>query len=125
MAYSERQFHEEFRPERIEREIRLVSPDLLIGDRPEAFVRELVTKWGFRHRDWIFGPSRWVVMVIRDEMPENLQTGFGLHFGAVMTSASRVPTLLNNEEQLQSFYEDRLHDARFCRGEFAGFKKAS
>lgn len=41
MAHSERRFHEEFSTERIVREIRLVSPDLLFGNCPTAFAREL------------------------------------------------------------------------------------
>lgn len=117
-------FHEEFRPERVEREIRLISPGLLVGENPAAFARELMTMWEFGTRR-SFDPFRSVFMIVRDDLPENLRSGFGLHFGAVMTSASRIPTMLNSKDQLQSFYEDRLLDARLCQGEFAKLKKAS
>lgn len=125
MAFSEKRFHQEFRPETIERQISLVSPELLAGDRPYAFVRELVTFWEFSTNDWGFKKSpHWVVKLVREELPESFQAGFGLHCGAVMTSASSIPTLLNNDLQLQAFYEERVLDARFCRGEFAGFAGA-
>lgn len=119
MAYSERRFHEEFGIERIVKEIRLVSPDLLVGNCPTAFARELILRWGFWSQRYGFDPSRWVVMLLRDEVPDVLRGGFGLHTGAIMTSRSTIPTMFNHIDYAKAFYEDRLLDAQFCRGEFA------
>jgi hypothetical protein len=119
VAHLEKHFHEEFSTERIVKEIRLVSPDLLVGNCPAAFARELILRWGFWSQRYGFDPSRRVVMLLRDEMPEALQTGFGLHIGAIMTSRSMTPTMFNRFDQAKRFYEDRLLDAQYCKGEFA------
>ncbi len=119
MAYPERRFHEEFSTERIVKEIRLVSPDLLVGDCPTAFARKLILRWGFWSQRYGFDPSRWVVMLLKDEVPEELQGGFSLHVGAIMTSRSTTPTMLNRMDHAKNFYADRLLDAQSCRGEFA------
>jgi hypothetical protein len=119
VTHPEKRFHAEFTTDRITKEIRLLSPGLLIGENPSAFARELVLRWGFWSKRWVFDASTWVVMLKRDDLPEKLQAGFGLHRGAVFTSASRTPTLLNTEAQLDDFYMDNLVDAQLRRGEFA------
>ncbi len=125
MGYPEKRFHEEFTTERIVKEIRLVSPNLLIGESPVAFAREMVLRWGFWSQRWFFDPSKWVCMLKRNHLPEELQTGFSLHYGAVITSVSLTPTLLNTESQLMDFYMDSLIDAQLRRGEFARRATAS
>ncbi len=125
MAHPEKRFHAEFTIDRIVNEIRLMSLGLLIGESPVAFARELMLRWGFSSKQWGFDSSRWIIMLKRSDLPEELQSGFGLHQGAVITSVSRMPTLLNTESQLENFYMDTLIDAQFCRGEFAGKTNAS
>jgi hypothetical protein len=119
VTHLERRFHEEFSTDSILKEIRLLSPGLLIGENPSAFALEPVLRWGFWTRRWSFGTSRWVVMLKRNDLPEELRPRFGLHCGAVITSVSGTPTLLNNEVHLSNFYMDSLVDAQFRRGEFA------
>ncbi len=123
MVFSDGGFHEEFGTERIVKEIRLVSPGMLVGEYPAAFARELILKWEFWSRRYGFDPSRWVVMLLRDELPETLRGGFGLHVGAIMTSRSTIPTVFNRVDHAKNFYEDRLLDAQFCRAEFTTFRK--
>lgn len=125
MAHPEKRFHAEFTIDRIVKEIRLISPGLLIGENPVAFARELMLRWGFWSNRWSFDSSRWIIMLKRSELPEELRSGFSLHQGAVVTSVSRTPTLLNTESQLESFYMDTLIDAQSCRGEFASKANAS
>ncbi len=125
MAFSDGGFHEEFSTERIVKEIRLASPGMLVGEYPAAFARELILKWEFSSRRYAFDPLRWVVMLQRDELPEALRGGFGVHIGAVLTSRSAAPTMLNRMDHVNNFYADRLLEARLCKGEFAsGRRKA-
>lgn len=125
MAHPEKRFHVEFTIDRIVKEIRLISPGLLIGENPVAFARELMLRWGFWSNRWSFGSSGWIIMLDRSDLPEELRTGFDLHWGAVVASVSRTPTLLNTESQLENFHMDALIDAQFCRGEFASKANAS
>ncbi len=111
-----RKFHEWFRIESILEKIRELSPDLLQGEYPEAFSRELATYWQYG-KPFILNPHTYVVRVGREDVPKELQDGFGVHYGAVVTP-SRV-YMAGSPESLDELLEGKLLEARDGTGEFA------
>lgn len=116
MGKQSKKWHELFRTETILRKMREISPDLAIGTYPEAFAKELITKWGFG--DTVpLGALGFVARVCQDDVTEELQLGFGPYYGVGMTPSSVA--LFHNPHQLQEYFENRLLDARDRKGDFA------
>lgn len=122
MAASDKRWYELFRTETVLREIKEVSSELVTGSYPEAFARELVTKWGFGEAIHL-GPLGFVARVCRDDVPEELQLGFGQYYGVGMTPISAA--LFQNQDQLQEYFEKRLLDAQYRKGDFSNDSIAS
>lgn len=122
MAIEGKRWHELFRTETVLREIKEVSSELITGSYPEAFARELITRWGFGDAVYL-GPLGFVARVCRDDVPEELQLGFGQYYGVGMTPISAA--LFHNQDQLQEYFEKRLLDAQHRKGDFSNDSIAS
>jgi hypothetical protein len=101
--------HEFFRVETIVRKIRELSPSLLEGKHPEAFARELLTNWGYGHTVSV-GSAGSIAKITRDDVPIELQFGFGKYYGVAITH--RAEAIFSSPDHLQEFFENRLLDLR-------------
>lgn len=122
MGIGDKRWHELFRTETVLREIKDISPDLVTGSYPEAFAKELITKWGFGDAVSL-GSLGFVARVCRDDVPEELELGFGQYYGVGMTPISAA--LFHSQHQLQEYFEKRLLDARNRKGDFSDTSIAS
>lgn len=111
-----KEFHKYFEVQSILDQLRKLSSGLPLGEHPEAFARELVTNWEYGDL-FLLSPSRYVASICREDVPEELQQGFGEHHGAVITP--RSVTIFHFPDHLQEYLENRLLDARDKKGEFA------
>lgn len=116
MGRRDRRWHELFRTETVLRKMKELSPDLATGRYPEAFAKELITRWGFGDTVSV-GSVGFVAKVCRDDVPEELQLGFGRYYGVGMTPYSVA--LFHSQHQLQEYFENRLLDAQDQKGDFA------
>lgn len=117
MGSQVRKWHELFRIETVLRRVRDLSPDLISGQHPEAFARELVTRWGYGEVVSL-GSLGYVAKVSRVDTPEELAPGFAQYYGVGFTPYSAA--LFHTQDQLQEYFENRLLDAQDRKGDFAG-----
>jgi hypothetical protein len=111
-----KEFHKYFEVQSIVNQLRALSSDLPLGGHSEAFAKELVTNWEYGNL-FLLSPSRYVASICREDVPKELQQGFGEHHGAVITP--RSVTMFHFPDHLQEYLENRLLDVRDKRGEFA------
>jgi hypothetical protein len=122
MGQEKKRLHELIRIETIVRKMRELSPDLINGSYPEAFARELITRWGYGEAIFLgsLGP---ISKVSKDDVPPELQLGFGKYYGVVTTHRSEA--VFSCRGYLQEYFENRILDAQERKGDFADGSIAS